>query len=41
MKNCVAYFEAEKGKQGQPLKYGEKVTLMENFDHLHFNYIVQ
>jgi hypothetical protein len=35
-KNCVAYFEAEKvteRKQGRPAIYGEKVKLMELFDH--------
>lgn len=35
-KNCVACFEAEKPsspKAGRPRKYGEKVKLMELFDH--------
>ena len=37
-KNCVAYFEAEKSLErgpGRPPKYGEKVKLMELFDHLY------
>jgi len=35
-KNCVAYFEAEhppERKPGRPATYGEKVKLMELFDH--------
>lgn len=35
-KNCAAYFEAEKSLDkgaGRPRKYGEKVKLMELFDH--------
>ena len=35
-KNCVAYFEAEQPserKPGRPATYGEKVKLMELFDH--------
>lgn len=38
-KNCVAYFEAEKprGKKppGRPAKFGQKVNLLELFDHSH------
>lgn len=37
-KNCVAYFEAEQPEKrppGRPPKYGEKVKLMELFDHPH------
>lgn len=37
-KNYVAYFEAEKPEEkkvGRPPQYGEKVTLMEIFDHRH------
>lgn len=37
-KNCVAYFKAEKPrtrKIGRPATYGEKVKLLELFDHLH------
>lgn len=37
-KNCVAYFEAEQPEErgpGRPPKYGEKVKLMELFDHPH------
>ena len=37
-KNCVAYFKAEKSlekKAGRPSKYGDKVNLMELFDHLY------
>ena len=36
-KNCVAYFKAEKSlekKAGRPAKYGDKVNVMELFDHL-------
>lgn len=37
-KNCVAYFEAEQPTEkgpGRPPKYGQKVNLMELFDHPH------
>jgi len=37
-KNCVAYFEAERSTEpgpGRPPKYGQKVNLMELFDHPH------
>ena len=37
-KNFVAYFEAEKPqirRAGRPAKYGEKVNLLELFDHSH------
>lgn len=37
-KNCVAYFEAKLSTEagpGRPPKYGEKVKLMELFDHPH------
>jgi hypothetical protein len=37
-KNCTAYFEAERSEErgpGRPPKYGEKVKLMELFDHSH------
>ena len=37
-KNCVAYFEAETSldkRPGRPPKYGDKVKLMELFDHLY------
>ena len=37
-KNCVGYFMAEKSLNkgpGRPLKYGDKVKLMELFDHLY------
>ena len=35
-KNFVAYFEAEvkPGAKGRPRKYGEKIVLMELFDHM-------
>jgi hypothetical protein len=37
-KNCVGYFKAEESSDkgpGRPPKYGDKVKLMELFDHLH------
>ena len=37
-KNCVAYFKAQtpqKKGPGRPPKYGEKVQLLELFDHQH------
>ena len=37
-KNCVAYFEAENSfdkRAGRPPKYGDKVKLVELFDHLY------